>query len=154
MVVEGEGTAQVGHALLAAEAGLGMGFAGAVEGVEDWQLGVLGDDAAEFFGLIEVAVLEASAMEWHGDERPVVSESVVESWVIEGGAGEVAEIAGEVDFALVFEAMDEVEGAVVTGERGAGQGEGECEVVAIWAVEGVVDLAGKHFTAGLAEWFC
>ena len=69
-----ESTAEVFHALGAGERGLMAGGASPLQGFEDWQTDVTGDNSGDFFSLVKMAVLETPAMERDGNERPISGE--------------------------------------------------------------------------------
>ena len=80
---DGEGSAQVFHALGAGEGGLVAGGAGPLQGFDDGQADVTGEHSGDFLSLVEMAVLEAPAMKRDGDQRPVTGERRSESEIAE-----------------------------------------------------------------------
>ena len=105
---DGERPAEVLHPLSAGERGLVARGAGPLQGLEDGQTAVTAEHPRDLFSLVEMAVLEASAMEWHGHQRPVSVECRSEPGIAEGLGSKSPEVVGEVEFAAVFQAVNHV----------------------------------------------
>lgn len=120
-----KGTAEVGHALRTAEARLAVGRSSPAQRVEHGQSEVDGQRAGDFLGLVEVAVAQAASVERHGHQRPSFGQALGQSRVGEGFAGEQAQLGGQVDFAGVFQPVNELESSGVARGGGSGEGEGK-----------------------------
>lgn len=91
-------------------------------------------------------------MKRYGNERPFFRECLMEARVVQCLTGEGAEAAGEMDFASVFQPVDEIERAGVAAQDGAGEIKGEAHVRAVLAIVGGIDAAFMALAAGGAEW--
>ena len=144
---------EVFHALFAGQSRLCAGLADARECVDHRQAGEFGQGDADFLGLVEVAVAEALAVDGHRNERPSTGDGCGKAWIRKGLGGQAGEFACQVDLALVFQPVDQVERALVPNQRGSGEVERELETVAVRAGEIAVDGTIEHLAAGLAERF-
>lgn len=148
---DGKGTPKVVHALAAGEQGLGIGGARPAQRVQDGAADLAGERQGDFLRLVEMAFPQARAVEWHGHEWPCALKGRREAGIGEGGFREGAEFLGEVDFAAVFETVDEVERAIVAQQGGSGEFEGKRKPGAVRALEGTLDFPEKRLAAGFAE---
>jgi hypothetical protein len=98
-----------------------------------------------------MAVLEASAVQRNGHERPTLFKSRRKTRIGKCQVCEATELAGEVDFSPVFQAVNQVERARVTHHRRSSEFKREAELVAVRAGEGSIDLSGKGFAAILTK---
>ena len=151
---DGECTTEVFQPLGASKSGLMLGLAGPSQCLESGEAGEGRELAGNFLGLVEMTVLEALTVKWHGDERPFSGERRSEPWIGKRVGGESPEIAREVEFSAVFQTVDHVERAGIPEGGGAGKFKRKFQFVAVWAGEYGVDLALEALAASLAKRFC
>ena len=100
-----------------------------------------------------MAVPQAFAVKWHRHQGPISIQRRNQARIPECITGEFPQFPGQVDFAAIFQAMDQVERPVVPGHRRPRELEGECQVIAIGTGKRAIDFPLKHLPAGLTEWF-
>jgi len=119
------------------------GGAGPAQSFEDGQPSMPGEHPGDFLGLVEVTVLVALAVQRDGDQRPIPGERKGEPGIAKRLGSKSPEVTGKMEFAVVFQAVNHVQGAVIADQCGPGKLEGKFELMTIWAGKCGVDLPGK-----------
>ena len=140
--------------MLAGQACLRAGVACAPQGGNDRQAGLVADAKSDFFGLIEVAMNEPASMQRDRHQGPIFRKGDCKPRVaMKCLRRKLAKLMSQVQRALVFELMDEIERARVLEHCRPRKFEREGNSAAIRALEGMVDDPLIGHAAGLAKWF-
>lgn len=143
--------AQVLQALFAGEVGLGGGGFGAFQGRNHGQAEQRAEVAGDFLRLVVVAFLLAFPVQRHGHERPPLLQRLGEARIEKCLARDPCEIAGEVEAALVLEAVDEGAGVVAIPQHGPREAKRVGQIAAVRTEEFRADVALEHFPARRAK---
>lgn len=143
---------QAFETLGASEKRLVLGGANTAQCADDGESGESRNFSGDFFRLVEMAVLESATMEWHGDECPLFGEGGSQPRIKKSLRSQPPEIFGKMDFTVVFQAVNQLQRAVVANHRRSRKLEEKLQVTAVWTRELTFDFALKHLATGFAKW--